>query len=67
MSDGMSRAGVSWLVEQECEAVGLVHRGQRGCMLQVFGGAVCELFCCPANSRRLHVYCRGLRAVRVGA
>ena len=48
------------LVEQEFEEVGLVRQGQGGCVLQVFVGAVGELFCGLGNGRPLHVRCRGL-------
>ena len=64
---GMSRGRFSRLVEQEFEEVGMVRRGQGGCMLQVFVGAVGELFRCLGNGRPLHVCCRGLGVVRVGA
>ena len=47
--------------------MGLVRRGQDGCMLQVFVGAVGELFRCLGNSRPLHVRSRGPGVVRVGA
>ena len=67
VSGGMSRPGFSRLVEQEFEEVGLVSQGQGGCMLQVFVGAVGELFCCLGDGRPLHVHCRGPGVVRVGA
>ena len=63
----MSLGWVSRLVEQEFDEVVLARRGQGRCMLQVFVGAVCELFCCLGNGRPLHVRCRGLGVVRVGA
>ena len=58
VSGGMSRGGVSHLVEHEFEEVGLVRRGQGGCMLQVFVGAAWELFCCLGNDRPLNVRCQ---------
>ena len=64
---GMSPGGLSRLVEQEFEELGLVRRGQGGCKLPVFVGAVCELFCCLGSGRPLHVRCRGPGVVRVGA
>ena len=64
---GMSLGRFSRLVEQEFEEVGVVLRGQAGCMLRVFLGAVGELFPCLGNSRPLHVRCCGLGVVRVGA
>ena len=67
VSGDMSRGMFARLVEQEFEEVGLVRRGQAGCMLQVFVGAVGELFRCLGNGRPLHVLCRGLGVVRVGA
>ena len=67
VSGGMSRRGFSWLVQQEFEEVGPVRWGQGGCMVLVFVGAVCELFCCLGNSRWLHVRCRGPGVVSVGA
>ena len=48
---GMSRGGFSQLVEQEFQEVGLVRRGQGGCLLQVFLGPVGELFRCLGNGR----------------
>ena len=67
VSVGMPRGGFSRLVEQEFEEVGLVRRGQGGCMLQVFVGAPGELLCCLGNGRPLHVRCCDLGVVRVGA
>ena len=67
MLGGMSRGRLSRLVEQEFEEVGLVRRGQAGCMLQVFVGAVGELFRCLGNGRPLHVRCGVLGVFRVGA
>ena len=67
VSDGTLRGWFSRFVEQEFEEVGLVCRGQGGCMLQVFVGAVCELFCCLGNRSPLHVRCCGLGVFRVGA
>ena len=66
-SGGRSLAGVSRLVEQELEEVGLLCRGWGGCMLHVFVGVVCEVFGCLGNRRPLHVCCRGLGVVRVDA
>ena len=67
MPGGMWRGRFSRLVEQEFEEVGLDHRGQGCGMLQVFVGAVAELFRCLGNGRPLHVRCRGLGVVCVGA
>ena len=47
--------------------MGLVRRGQGGCMLQVFVGAAGEVFRCFGNGGPLHVRCHGLGVVRVGA
>ena len=67
VSGGMSRGGFSRLVEQEFEEVSLVRRGQAGCMLQVFLGAVGKFFACLGDGRPLHVRCRGMGVFRVGA
>ena len=65
--DGMSRGRFSRLVDQEFEEGRPGLLGQRGCMLQVFVGAVGEIFRCLGNGGLLHVPCRGRGVVRVAA